>query len=127
MIATLFLLFSGQQCQRELKLEYVLQKWIHLHENDQDDVLEYRPDDYDFPLARGRDGMEFKEDGTFVQYDIAPTDGNVAVNGTWEPAGDQGNVLLIQFPDKPKKNYRIEIVELSEDVLKIKKLPVVEK
>lgn len=119
----LFVTLSGQQCAGKLDKNAFLQRWTHLHENDKDGIEEYRNDSYDFPLARGRTGFEFKPDGTFIRYDIAPTDGSLAVPGTWK-TGDSENKIDIQvkspLQDTPEQ-YSLEVVELTKDVLKVKR------
>jgi hypothetical protein len=84
-------------------------------------VKEYRNNNYDFPLSRGRTGFEFKKDGSFIQYDIAPTDGTLAVNGSWKPV-DGKKEILIQLKNEENSTYRLEIVELTKDMLKVKKI-----
>ncbi len=117
----LFLTLSSQQCNSDLDIAALCQRWTHLHENDSNEVREYRNNSYDFPLARGRTGFEFKKDGSFIQYDIAPTDGNMAINGSWKPV-DGKNEVQIQLKNEENTAYRLEIVELTKDVLKVKKL-----
>jgi hypothetical protein len=120
----LFVTLSGQQCTGNLDKEALFQRWTHLHENDKDGIEEYRNQSYDFPLARGRTGFEFKKDGSFVRYDIAPTDGNMAVPGTWK-TGDADNKLQIQvkspLQDMPEQ-YTLEVIELTKEVLKVKRV-----
>jgi hypothetical protein len=120
----LFVTLSGQQCEGKLDKEALFQRWTHLHENDKDGIEEYRNQSYDFPLARGRTGFEFKQDGTFIQYDIAPTDGSMAVPGTWKIA-DAENKIQIQvkspLQDEPEQ-YTLEVIELTKEVLKVKRV-----
>jgi hypothetical protein len=120
----LFLILSGQQCAGKLEKEALFQRWTHLHENDKDGIEEYRNQSYDFPLARGRTGFEFKKDGTFVQYDIAPADGNMAVPGTWKE-GNAENKFEIQVKSplqEETQQYTLEVVELTKDVLRVKRM-----
>lgn len=120
----LLVTLSGQQCAGKLDKEALFQRWTHLHENDSEGIEEYRNDAYEFPLARGRTGFEFKPDGTFIRYDIAPTDGNVAVPGTWK-TGDAENRIRIEVKSPRQESaeqYTLEVVELSKDVLKVKRI-----
>jgi hypothetical protein len=57
--------------------------WIHSREEDQGEIRFFRPTDFAFPPSFGRDGMEMRPDGTFVQHDIGPADGTVEVPGHW--------------------------------------------
>ncbi len=78
----------------------------------------YRPVDYPFPPARGREGMEFRENGEFVRYQIGPTDRRQLVSGRWtlkEP-----DVAEVHFTDQPASSYMLIILECNEHVLKVK-------
>ena len=57
---------------------------MHSHEEDTADVAVYRPDSYDFPPARGRNGFEFSADGRAIYIGIAATDGSNQIPGRWE-------------------------------------------
>ena len=61
-------------------------RWTHSFEEDHDGIEVYRPVDYDFPRARGRAGIEFRPDGTYVDWTIGRGDANEARTGRWEPA-----------------------------------------
>jgi hypothetical protein len=41
----------------------------------------YRPAGYDFPLSRGRVGVEFREGGELVDYEIARANGSEEFSG----------------------------------------------
>lgn len=116
-----FVLLSGQQCVQEVDTRNLYQKWYHSYEEDSAGVKAYRPDSYDFPPARGREGFEFKKDGEFIQYAIAPTDGNVALPGKWKRA-DAENVIKVELNKASVSSYRLEIIELKKDILKIRRL-----
>lgn len=65
--------------------------------------------------------MEFKVDGTFIYYDIAPSDGELPISGTWEPVKGEKAVQINLQGERPE-SYRLEIVALSDDLLKVKKI-----
>ena len=100
----------------------LINKWGHSHEEDAEGILVYRPHTYNFPLARGREWFEFKPDGSFIQYDIAPTDGNVTLPGTWKQDPGNDNALLITLDKEQANSYRMEVIELTKDMLKFKKV-----
>ncbi|GGF91673.1 hypothetical protein GCM10007304_02020 [Rhodococcoides trifolii] len=60
-----------------------LGRWTHSFEEDHDDVTVYRPQGYDFPRARGRAGLEFRPDGSFVDWSIGAGDARTARAGSW--------------------------------------------
>ncbi|SDX90065.1 hypothetical protein [Hymenobacter psychrophilus] len=93
--------------------------WLHAHEEDQADVLVYRPNTYAFPPSRGRTGFAFERNGLFTQYDIAPTDGLEGHKGRWKVQKD--NTLLIDLDDQPDSGYALEIVSLENNVLKVRR------
>ena len=67
------------QLPREL-----FQHWIHSREEDRGELRVYRPADYDFPPARGRDGFELRRDGTLIRYGIAAADGTTKHTEQWK-------------------------------------------
>ncbi len=94
----------------------LFQKWIHSHEDDLDTIRVYRPVNYDFPPARGRDGLAFRSDGVYLRYPIAPTDGNLEVIGTWRLlSSDQPFAIELQLPNQSVK--MVTIVNCSADRL----------
>jgi len=94
--------------------------WLHSYEEDDENVQVYRPNTYAFPPARGRTGFAFDRAGLFTQYDIAPTDGLEGRPGTWKMDGDR--TILVSLEDKKDPDYRLEIVSLTGDVLKVRRV-----
>lgn len=91
--------------------EHMVRRWSHLFEEDHEGVLVYRPDDLEFPPARGRDGIEFKADGSFVNWAIGRGDVPEARPGTWQldpegrlrvttPRGERVFDLVTVGPDR---------------------------
>jgi hypothetical protein len=64
-----------------------LGRWTHSFEEDHDGLTVYRRDDFAFPPARGRRGVEFRPDGTFVDWAIGRGDAPEPRNGRWQPSG----------------------------------------
>lgn len=103
-------------------------RWFHSFEEDSGSIKTYRPESYAFPPARGRTGFRLEEDGQFVEYTIAPTDGTDSVMGFWKWA-DHGNSLRIVFPKDrrnqaktgEKESYLLEWSEWNEEVIRLKK------
>ncbi len=116
----LLLSVAGQQCQDAGLSAQLHKKWVHSYEDDTDGVDAYRPSGYAFPPSRGRRGMEFKADGTFIRYDIAPSDGPLPVPGTWEPVKGQKAVQIKVQGERPE-TYRLEIVALGDSLLRVKR------
>ncbi|MGU3436258.1 M20/M25/M40 family metallo-hydrolase [Actinomycetes bacterium M1A6_2h] len=68
---------------RHTKTVAPLGRWTHSFEEDHDDVTVYRPHDYDFPRARGRAGLEFRPDGSFVDWSVGAGDARTSRPGSW--------------------------------------------
>ena len=72
----------------------MLGRWTHSFEEDHDGISVYRRDDFAFPPARGRRGVEFRPDGTLVEYAIGRGDAPEArPAGRWDAGGrlDRGS------------------------------------
>ncbi|WP_400193721.1 hypothetical protein [Hymenobacter sp. B81] len=104
------------------ELKPLYRTWLHAHEEDQGDVLVYRPNTYAFPPSRGRTGFAFDANGLFTQYDIAPTDGLEGHKGQWR--GQSDRMLRISLADGREPDYLLEIVSLEPELLKVRRLPV---
>lgn len=98
----------------------IFRRWTHSREEDRGDILVYRPNDYSFPPARGREGLEFCENGEFLYYSIGPTDRSLAVPGRWSI--QQTNVVEIQFTDRSIPSYTLTILECNEQILKVRQM-----
>src|SRR5262249_37743396 len=62
--------------------------WVHSREEDTATTTVYRPEDYPFPPARGRNGFELRPDGSLVEEGPGPTDRTHHQAGTWRLNGD---------------------------------------
>ncbi|NEE00912.1 hypothetical protein [Phytoactinopolyspora halotolerans] len=52
----------------------LFQRWAHVDEEDTPGVRVYRPADRPLPPARGRDGIEFRTDGTYIAWEPGAAD-----------------------------------------------------
>jgi hypothetical protein len=64
-------------------------RWIHAQEEDAGGELVYRPADHPLPRVRGRDELELRPDGSFVERHPGPDDRPVESSGSWSLQGDQ--------------------------------------
>ncbi len=96
--------------------EDLFRHWVHSFEDDSTGYRAFRPADYAFPPARGREGFEIQKGGAFVHYAIGPADGSIAVSGTWTMKGN--NTLSVKLEEGAE--MEIQILELSKDMLKVK-------
>src|SRR5215218_9549950 len=91
--------------------------WIHSREEDQGDVRSFRTEDFSFPPSFGRDGMELRPDGTFVQDDVGPADGIDRTPGRWTQQGP--GQIAVRF-DGEREGYAFTIVSVETDLLRIR-------
>jgi hypothetical protein len=93
--------------------------WIHSREEDRDDVQVFRREGFSFPVSFARDGFRMFADGTFLQEDIGPADGIVTVPGRWS-SRIRGRVAARFGGARP--DYDFEVVDVDDDVLRIRVL-----
>jgi hypothetical protein len=99
---------------------------MHSHEEDNGDVLVYRPESYQFPPARGRDGLEPHPDGSFYELRVGRGDApEKEVPGGWRQQDARSFVVNFASPMNSQPaaadSYILEIVEAGDDVLKVRK------
>ena len=94
--------------------------WTHSHEEDQGDVLVYRPShSYEFPPARGRETLEFGAAGELTERTPGPDDRTRDTPGRWTALG-MNRYRLGSAGDSSAQV--IEVIEHSQEVLKIRKI-----
>ena len=69
---------------KDLETKILSRRWMHSHEEDSEEGKVFRLSSFAFPPSRGRDGFELRSDHIFVDLAIAPTDGTIEWDGTWE-------------------------------------------
>lgn len=97
----------------------LFRRWVHVHEDDTNDARVYRPFGANIPPARGRRGLEFREDGTFVEYQLGPVDRPQGIEGRWD--ADAGNRIRVDVPDPARDAQTLEILSVGGDKLEIRK------
>jgi hypothetical protein len=102
----------------ELPKDVLGQRWVHAHEEDTGDEMVFRPADYPFPPARGRQRLEFKPDGTFLESVPGPADAPEARAGSWKVKDGK---LLIESDRAPEGTRMLEITSVDKDRLVVKK------
>lgn len=92
--------------------------WGHSREEDKNGLTVYRRKGFDFPLARGREWIEFKPDGSVLFYTAGPDDRPRASNGTWASAGEN-KFELHEAPSLAPQLFTIE--ECTAAILKLRR------
>jgi hypothetical protein len=96
----------------------LFRRWVHVREQDEPGVRVFRPAGSALPPARGRDGIEFRRDGTVVHYSPGPADAPVGRPGSWRTAGP--DALLV---GSPRGETRYEILTVTDDLLRLRTPP----
>jgi hypothetical protein len=104
----------------QLPPEIYEKHWIHSREEDSGDMQVYHPSTYNFPPSRGRRGFEIKKNGQFIQYGIAPDDRLRTNEGQWVIG--ETNIIRVEFSSKEIKQYKMKILTVDHNTLKIQKL-----
>jgi len=90
--------------------------WVHSHEEDKGGMQVFRPADYPFPPARGRDALSLKADGSLVKSISGADD-----RATKMPAGSwkvQDEKLILQQQGGACNEYAIESVNADKLLLR---------
>ncbi len=101
--------------------------WWHSHEEDTNPTVEniYRPDTFNFPASRGRNGFEFLPNGDFVYFYPGPTDQQMQSVGRWRTFGNQ-NILIFFQPSINGPQFqrlsRIKVISINSNQLVIEPL-----
>jgi len=99
--------------------QFLLQSWMHSHEESGEQGEVYRPSSYDFPPSRGRYGYEFKADGTLISKGPGASDRPESQKGKWEILSDGS--LKLNSGDNESKVFTIVSLEKDKLVLSPKK------
>jgi hypothetical protein len=89
--------------------------WLHSHEEDSGDRVVFRPADFDFPPARGRDGFELLPDGDLGLTGPGPDDRQQTTRGRWRLENGE---LQLDVAGGRRDRYAVERAEKSRLVLR---------
>ncbi len=106
---------SLSSTKKSISTDVLVGEWLHSHEEDTAKEIVFRPNDYNFPPARGsRQKMMLKEGGVLSYATNGPNDQPVRYEGTWQLSGKQ---LVLNYDNKQLK---YTVVDLSNSILKLK-------
>ncbi|HEX8609627.1 MAG TPA: hypothetical protein VF679_13375 [Pedobacter sp.] len=100
----------------DINIQDLRRRWVHSFEEDTDDAIVYRPENFDFPMARGRVSMELKDNGALKGFQIGRNDIPAPDTGSWELEGER---LLIKYPNQ-EDGQTFLIKEASDEKLVLK-------
>jgi hypothetical protein len=98
-------------------LQGLARRWVHSFEEDHDDVAVYRPVEYAFPPARGRDGIEFADDGSYTEWTVGRGDAREPLPGRWETA----EARTLAVTTERGGAQLLDVVQLAPDRLEVRR------
>jgi hypothetical protein len=93
--------------------------WLHSYEEDTKATKVYRPPNYPFPPSRGRNAVELRPNGTYIEYSSGPDDRGQAIAGRWQYLG--GGRMQITTPGLGDSPSARQILSYVSGVLVIEK------
>lgn len=110
-----------ESCQTPMPADYpipasICRYWIHSFEEDRVGMRIFRPADFPFPPARGREGFEIFSDGRFIHHPIGQADEWVSLHGSWRMIAP--NLCRVIIKNRPSLD--MEILESGPDKLVVK-------
>ncbi len=112
-------------CEKEKeksKLSLLKKTWEHSYEEGYD---VYRPSNYKkFPDSRFRGVFVFRDNDECSYFVLAPNDAHYAEKGTWK-FNEKKNTLII-LNKQSKILYHWKILELTENILRVKDINIIE-
>jgi hypothetical protein len=97
--------------------------WLLVPEASRADTLTYRRNTYRFRYRPGgRPGFRLGPAGRFVRYEVAPSGGLLAQEGTWTETST--GRLLVHLPETEpvEPDYELEVLAYKEGVLQLHRL-----
>ncbi|GEM_PF-910440 len=98
--------------------------WLLQPEASHADTLTYRRNTYRFRYRPGgRAGFRLGPAGRFTRYDLVPSGGLLAQEGSWTETGTDR--LLIHLPEiePAEPDYELEVLSYQNGVLRVRRLP----
>jgi hypothetical protein len=99
--------------------ECIFKHWVHSREEDTTDTLVYRPSNFKFQPSRGREGIEIKKGGEFIQYAIGQDDRSKKIMGRFNV--EEPNRLDIRFDEVQLKPFTLKILKCDDEVLRVER------
>ena len=93
--------------------------WFSSNEEDTEGAEVYRPTGFAFPPSRGRPGIEFRSDGSYVEIGPGADDRGAVSRGQWRDLG--AGQIDISFPQSNRAPSVRRILSCERGVLKIAK------
>ncbi|GAA3166409.1 hypothetical protein GCM10010466_66500 [Planomonospora alba] len=96
----------------------IVGSWLHAYEEDTETTRVYRPAEHPFqPSRRVRDGLEFRSDGTFVEFRPGPDDRPRPTAGRWRDRG--AGRVQVTFPQGRGDPFELVVLSCEGGVLTV--------
>jgi hypothetical protein len=115
-LAILLTILGGCSSMAPTTGNAIVGHWVHSYEEDSLGVQAYRPSAYRFPPSRGREGWEFRDDGTAIRWAIAAADGAEADSGRWSLSDARLLTITTKASALP---FRYTVVHVDSSLLKL--------
>ena len=96
--------------------DMITKNWVHSFEEDAGNDMVYRPDNYELPKARGRNGINLLQNGVLDRIHIGNNDVPDNTSGTW---WFEDNYLVLKYDGEISTFY---VKELTADKLVLNEL-----
>jgi hypothetical protein len=120
-ISSSILAITGCEKNNEIiQISFLENSWTQSYEEKTSEKIEiYRPSDYkNFSLSRYRQSFNFHDNDVCEYLVLAANDGHYMESGNWEYS-EKTNIIKI-FNSNSEILYEFEVVELTNDLLKLK-------
>jgi len=121
-LSTAIMFTSCEKDKNTNHISLLKKSWTHSYEENTSEIYDvYRPSDYkDFPASWFRQVFYFKDNNVCDYLVLAPNDAHYMEKGNWEYDEKTNNIKVMNM--KYDILYELEIIELRDDLLKIKNL-----
>ena len=96
--------------EKKIRPQLLCKRWLRDHRS----PGLYVPEDK-APPARGLEGFELREDGSYIDIGFSPTDAICEAEGVWTM--DEDNVLKLRPAGKRRAMRKIRVIDATEDRL----------
>jgi hypothetical protein len=100
----------------DISASSLLGRWVHSREEDAGVEIVFRPAEFKFPRARGRDAFQLLDKNVLIDQPIAPGDGNLNRPGRWELTST-GELRFFASPNSATPAKVLQIVSAGPDRL----------
>jgi hypothetical protein len=106
--------------EKKLEPNVFRQRWVHSFEEDSPDAQVYRPQSWDFPLARRpREAFELRADGTAEIFLPGAADRPESAKASWT---EEEGELIIRIPKKGGRGpSTLRILDSAADKLLVRR------